>query len=180
VTEDADRDEVLAWMAERHASATGAARHFHPTANAAERGRIAARYRKWWERYQDDLPAVTRTVTPVTIVTTAPPDLGNLPPVERLQWQLEGVIADLTAARIDKDLRTASVIDRRLSEVGAELEEAKRAANKVLRLERTPIAVAAALEPKVEAIRIRAEMRKRAAARAAAAAAAETKPEEEP
>jgi hypothetical protein len=93
--------------------------------------------------------------------------------VERLEWQIAEVGADLQLAREQGDLRTVALLDKRLSELGGDLDSARSAASRIVKLDRTPAAIAEELEKRAKGIKLRVEMRRRAEERAAQAAARE-------
>lgn len=103
----------------------------------------------------------------------APPpiDLATATIVQRLEWQQHGLVLQLEVAREQGDVAGFGNIDRRLQEVGTELDAARLRASRLRVIERTPTAIAAAIAERAPMIEIRAEMTRRRQARAAAAEA---------
>lgn len=168
-------EEVVRWMQRTQGGAIDAARHFFPGVAPDEHAKLAAKYRKWWQRHGSTTSAAPTTgraqggqgpALPPPPRPAARVDLVNMSVIERLEWQLGELGADLDLARQVGDLRAVAVLDKRFEEVGAALDVARARAARVLRLDKTPAAIAAELERKREAIALRVEMQRRAAARA--------------
>jgi hypothetical protein len=184
------RVEVLAWMKRTRRGASEAASQFWPAAVGEERNRVLGRIRKWSQIAREQgaeyappalgpagLPAPGGQPTggALRVVERPAPrtDIARMGTVERLEWQIAEVGADLQLAREQGDLRTVALLDKRLSELGGDLDSARSAASRIVKLDRTPAAIAEELEKRAKGIRLRVEMRRRAEERAAQAAARE-------
>lgn len=177
VTGEPEREEVLGWIRRTGGTAADAVEHFFPGISPESKVRLSARYRKWIERAKAS-PAPNATPSPQGAQQRAPAlarpaprlDLARMAPLDRLEWQVSELGADLELARQVGDYRTALQIDAQLAERAAELDATRARQAKVLRLDRTAGSVAAELKKKAAAIEIRAEMERRKAERAAKAA----------
>jgi hypothetical protein len=157
--------------------AVDAARHFFPGVSPEQQARIESRFRKWRHRAGSEPatppPAQHPGAAPPAPSATRPPprtDIARMTALDRLEWQIAELGADLDQARTTGDLRAVAALDNRLSQVGQDLDRARSAASRLVKLDRTAAAVATELERKSKAIALRAEMQRRAAARSRALA----------
>lgn len=173
------RAEVLGWMARTGGGPAEAVEHFFPGISPEDKERMRSRFKQWSARdrkraengpapapspqgAQQRAPALARPAPRL--------DLARMAPLERLEWQVSELGADLELARQLGDYRTALQIDAQLAERAAELDATRARQAKVLRLDRTAGSVAAELKKKAAAIELRAEMERRRLERAAKAA----------
>lgn len=84
-----------------------------------------------------------------------------VPRVDYLRRQLANLEADLDLARASRQHRLVPQLDKRISEVRAELDAALEPEHGVLELDRTAMAVAAEIERRWTALRLRAEILRR-------------------
>jgi hypothetical protein len=84
-----------------------------------------------------------------------------------LQRQLAQLETDAADARATRQLRLVPAIDKRISDVRADLDMEMERERRVVRLERTPTAICSRLREVAQAVALRAEMHRRAAERAA-------------
>lgn len=176
------RAEVLGWMQRTSMGPYDAARHFFPGVAPEQHTKIAEKFKKWRQRYSGtnatpqgrQAPASTAPSGPAPAVARPAPrhDLAKMSTVERLEWQLAELGADLDQARSVGDIRAAAATDRRISEVGQDLDRARAAEARTVKVDRTAAAIAAELEKKKRAIALHAENERRRLERAAKAAAA--------
>jgi hypothetical protein len=178
-TTEPGKAEVVAWMARHGGSAIEAARTFFPGISPEAQQKKAELYRLWWSRAKkagqvNPTPASTPQGAQHRAPALARPaprlDLARMSPLDRLEWQVSELGADLELARSVGDYRTALQIDQQLAERAAELDAVRARQARVLRLDRTAGSVAAELAKKSKAIELRAEMERRRAERAAKAA----------
>lgn len=181
--------EVVAWIDRTKRPIEEAVRYFWPGLDADEHRRRYEQVKKWRQR------SARRQGRSLTRPPAAPvpPSVPRLPPsapaaplpassasssssatedaelgrVEFLRRQLEQLLHDVHAARVQGDLRAVPPLDKRVAEVRAHLDQAIALERQIVRLDRTATAIAAELEKRTKAIQMRAELERRNLARAA-------------
>lgn len=168
--------------------AHAAAEYFYPGVSPEQHQKLAARYRKWWERSgaaaapAPPNPQGQRTVVVAANLARPAPryDLARMSPLERLEYQVAELGADLELARQVRDLRTATQVDQALAERAKELDALRLRAARTVKVDRTASGAAVLLEQRASAIVLRAERERRAERARAAQAQAATQAETEP
>lgn len=151
---------------ERHGgSAIEAARNFYPGIDPEQQERLAAKYRVWWQRARkggESPPAQGGQRPQVVVVREAPPEppmyaLADLEQTEQLRELVALAWSDLHTARRQRDHRGIALHRQAIAELGEQLEELRRRAGSVVKLEPTPAVVALELHEESKAIRLLVE-----------------------
>lgn len=180
---DPGRVEVVEFMRRNGGSASAAAHNFYPGLRGKELERITSKFRTWWQRHGGHTnappgpppppvrnllpPHMYRPLTPPEptpppappppepeVEEELPEDLADLPPVERLKWQLGHLQKQHAKASRRNDVRALTQLDARIAAVGKELDEARSREGKVTKLDRLPAAVAAEVLQRHKALSI--------------------------
>lgn len=174
-----EREVVLTWITTTGRTQGDAVDHFWPGLIGAEREKREARVRQWVRRARQGgtpIPAghggprpaglPPPKPTPAAPVSQLHPatTLEQIPAIERQVDQVERLIDDVLAQR-GAGLKYYASLDRRRSEVRADLELARERERRIVKLERTPGAIAAELAKRQDAIALRAELFRRRSAR---------------
>jgi hypothetical protein len=161
---DAERDAVLDWLAEHpDAGAVEAVAHFWPGLPDAEREKAEARVRQWRHRHGSNREPAARPERPA-------PDLewASLPKVAFLRRQLAELLADLQFARMCGETARVPALDSRVSEIREQLDVALAEAGETeVELDRSPGAVAEAIDQREKLLEVFRRARARAQAEAA-------------
>lgn len=201
MTAEPTREEVLQWLAHTGRTQLECVDELWGPVSDQERRRIAARVRQWVRRARNEpTPSARQPPPPARNAAgpspaVAPPTVSALPPdppparppaptpdlgrVEWLRAQLAELLYDAAQARTRGDLRLVPTLDRRLSEVRAELDDELSRTRGAVNIERTPGALYAELDRRARAIALRAEMARRREAREEQAAQREAAAPEE-
>lgn len=169
------RAEVLGWMSRLGRTAADAADHFWPETSGKDRARVVTRIRKWSQRAREaGHPDAPERYTPERPLFKEEEEKGagerpqpdyeraRLPTIEFLEWQLAEAIADLCWARQERQIGRLSGLDARVSELRGLLDAARVDGGRVVKLDRSPSAVAEEMERRAKRIR---ELAARAAER---------------
>lgn len=167
------RVEILAWMQRTGGSPSAAVDHFWPGLGDTERVKRRAQVKQWAHRArasrQEEPPPApssrSRTSPQEPPARPAPassaPGGDELPRVDFLRQQLAQLDRDIDLARATGQLRIAPQLDKRRSEVRAELDAALEPERRVLKPERTATAVSAEIVRRSKALELRAEIERR-------------------
>lgn len=167
------------------ASPIETARHFFPGVSPKEHRTIAGLYSKWTKRHGQPDEATPQPQAgqrpPLLVVQQPPPEppmyaLADQPQAEQLRELVALAWSDLHMARRARDHRGIALHRQAIAELGEQLEELRRRAGSVTKLDPVPSVVAVDIVEESKAIRLLVEAAE--ALRAAQAAQPGTEPTE--
>jgi hypothetical protein len=171
------REEALAWLVRTGRTPAECVDELWGELPKGERQRVLMRVRQWVQRARASAPPPIRA-SPATLAVDADPTSvrppAPTPELGRVEWlraQLAQLLYDVEQTRARGDLRLVATLDKRLSEVRAELDDELSRTRGAVNIDRTPGAILAEVDRRATALALRREMALRRAAREALATA---------